>query len=85
MKKTIFFASVLVAFSMIFSCQPEECQEGYERVNHENGSTCLPILTGGMKYNPNLGNIYYHEKHGVITFKNNKWYNEHQTEISLKN
>ena len=84
MKKKLFYTSLFLVTSMFFSCEPKECEEGYTRVNHKNGTTCLPIVTDGMKPNPELGTIFYHEKHGVITFKNNKWFNEHQIEISLK-
>lgn len=85
MQKHLFYICVFVVSFVLLSCEPKECEEGYERINHENGSTCLPIITDGMEYNPNLGTVYFHEKHGVITFKSNKWFNEHGAEILLKN
>lgn len=84
MKKKIFYLLLLITSSLFFSCEPQECEEGYVRVNGDNGSTCVPVHIDGIEFNPKLGNTYYHEKHGVIKYNNGKWINEHGIEIQLK-
>ena len=78
MKKTnLFFVTLLIGVLMI-SCDTDPCDDGYTQL--DNG-VCVPDYVVGTKQNFELGNVFYHSKFGVITYKNGSWYGENNLVI----
>lgn len=80
----IYFIPLLIAFSLLLTnCDSDPCDTGYTQIKNNDGSSfCLPDYVTGKKQGFEKGNIFYHSKYGVISFKNENWYNEFNIEIT---
>lgn len=62
-----------------YQCKNDECDAGYT----EYEGSCIPDYEEGKAFEDNT--LYYHNKHGIIIYKQNKWYNyETKNEIYSK-
>ena len=64
---------LIAATSLIFICCESTCDAGYTEVNVNGQDICMPDYVVGEVQNFNLGNEFYHDKFGIITFKNGNW------------
>jgi len=76
--------ALLIVFSLLLTnCDTNPCDTGYTQITNSNGSSyCLPDYVAGEKQDFEKGNIFYHSKYGIISFKNKKWYDELNNRIN---
>jgi len=73
--KTKFILPVLLICFLIINCDPDPCDAGYTQIKNNDGSSfCLPDYVVGEKQDFEKGNIFYHQKHGIIFIKNGDWF-----------
>jgi hypothetical protein len=73
MKKT-FYSIVFIASLVFNSCSGDRCDVGHTEVTVNGQDICMPDYFAGEIQDFNKGNDFYHEKYGIISFKNQKWY-----------
>lgn len=72
--KKVFYSTLLLINLIIISCSGDRCDPGYTEVNVNGQDICMPDYVVGEIQNFNKGNDFYHQKYGVISFKDTKWY-----------
>ncbi|MBW4362762.1 hypothetical protein [Flavobacterium taihuense] len=80
----IFFQCVI--FFFLVGCEKQDlCDDGY-KPHESNGQTiCIPDYVGINPQNSKFGNMYYHEKYGIIVFSDGIWKNENNQIIENPN
>lgn len=86
--KYINYLQTIIILSLIFiSCDLDPCDTGYTQVKNNDGSSyCLPDYVVGEKQDFEKGNVFYHKKHGLVSFNKGEWYtheNKILTDIEL--
>lgn len=66
---------LLFLFALCLNCEKKErCSEGYAIVYEQDGtSTYVPLFEEGLYTDFQLGNTYFHKKHGVVMAINGRW------------
>jgi hypothetical protein len=70
MKKISLLIGILLFMN---SCDKDPCDEGYTQLD---SGVCVPDYIVGQLNDFSLGNVYYHNKFGVINLVDGNWYNE---------
>jgi hypothetical protein len=73
MKNTNYLLTALTLGFLLMSCDSTRCDAGYTDVNVNGQDICMPDYVVGEIQNLNLGNEFYHQKYGVISFNNGNW------------
>ena len=75
--KNFFLSATIILFSfLIISCENDPCDEGYTQVTQDGIDICLPDYVVNSKQSLKSGDTFYHHEYGIITFQDDKWYNE---------
>jgi hypothetical protein len=73
--KTKFILPLLLMSFLIIHCDSDPCDDGYTQIkNIDRSSYCLPDYVVGEKQDLKKGNIFYHQEHGIIFLKDDKWF-----------
>jgi hypothetical protein len=72
---------LLLISSITFSCEKDPCDEGYKPYESNGQIICIPEYLNGKNFDFKLGNIYYHDKYGLITIQNGIWIDKNKVII----
>jgi hypothetical protein len=71
----VFFLAII--FFSLVSCEKQNlCDDGYKPHENNGQTICIPDYVGINPQNSKYGNMYYHEKYGIIVFSKGIWKNE---------
>jgi len=76
MTRKIYFLLIFIFCFIACDSNGDGCEEGYMIQYGAEGSTfCVEEFEEGIAKDSQNGNIYFHKKHGVITYVDGIWIN----------
>lgn len=84
MKKGFLLALIFLS-AFLTNCETDRCDAGYTAFDSNGHEICLPDYIVGENQNLNLGNQFYHQEYGVITFENGDWVDKSGSVLDIKN
>lgn len=77
MSRKSYFSFLLIVICVACESNGDGCEEGYIRqYGAEGTSWCVEEFVEGISTDFQTGDIYYHKKHGVITYADGVWINK---------